>query len=94
MLLCELQGNLVLYERPGFIDFKAAKTIGLQISDVVDHFVFLQELLWRLLDAREEDGALFSVVDMSRVRFRDCFGDVFSFIKRISILYQVLLHAW
>ncbi len=79
----------MLYERPGFIDLKAAKAIGLQVSDVVDHFVFLQELLWRLLDVREEDGALFSVIDMRRVRFRDCFGDVFSFIKRIAFLYQV-----
>ncbi len=94
MLLLTMQGNLILYERPGFIDLKSAKAIGLRVSDVVDHFIFLQELLWRLLDTREEDGAVFSVIDMTGVRFRDCFGDVFTFIKRVSYLYQVLLHAW
>eukprot|EP00640_Fibrocapsa_japonica_P004030 CAMPEP_0113936166 /NCGR_PEP_ID=MMETSP1339-20121228/3134_1 /TAXON_ID=94617 /ORGANISM="Fibrocapsa japonica" /LENGTH=220 /DNA_ID=CAMNT_0000938535 /DNA_START=94 /DNA_END=756 /DNA_ORIENTATION=- /assembly_acc=CAM_ASM_000762 len=48
------------------------------------HYIFITEFLWKVLDTRENDGKLFTVMDMKGVGMRDLAGEAVEFIRTAS----------
>ncbi|CAH0516479.1 unnamed protein product [Peronospora belbahrii] len=76
-------GLPVYYERPGKIDLPALKREGLSIDDLLRHYMYITEYLWRVVEPNDEARSV-TVLDMSGIGMYDLGGEVLDFIKRAS----------
>ncbi|CAI5718258.1 unnamed protein product [Peronospora effusa] len=73
----------VYYERPGKIDLAALKREGLSIDDLLRHYMYITEYLWRVLEPNDEARSM-TVLDVAGIGMYDLGGEVLDFIKRAS----------
>lgn len=76
-------GQPVYYERPGKIDLAALKREGLSIEDLLRHYMYITEYLWRVIEP-SDSGRSLTVLDVSGIGMYDLGGEVLDFIKRAS----------
>ncbi|CAI5738370.1 unnamed protein product [Peronospora destructor] len=76
-------GLPVYYERPGKIDLAALKREGLSIDDLLRHYMYITEYLWRVLEPNDEARSM-TVLDVAGIGMYDLGGEVLDFIKRAS----------
>lgn len=76
-------GLPVYIERPGKIDLSALKREGLSIDDLLRHYMYITEYLWRVLEPNDEARSI-TVVDVAGIGMYDLGGEVLDFIKRAS----------
>ncbi|CEG41519.1 sec14 cytosolic [Plasmopara halstedii] len=76
-------GHPVYYERPGKIDLPALKREGLSIDDLLRHYMYITEYLWRVVEPNDL-GRSITVLDVSGIGMYDLGGEVLDFIKRAS----------
>ncbi|CAK4626008.1 hypothetical protein LEN26_009200 [Aphanomyces euteiches] len=78
MIAIELLGNL----KKGMQHFLSH---GISEEDVVVHYAFYNEFMWRVLDSRPHpDGLIFKIIDMQALSMGDCASDVVNFAKKCS----------
>lgn len=76
-------GSVCYYEVPKAMKVSTLKKAGISIQDCVQHFLWITEYLWRVLDTNDESKVL-SVLDLSGVGFSDFVGDVKTFVQAVS----------
>ncbi|KAG7400991.1 hypothetical protein PHYBOEH_003581 [Phytophthora boehmeriae] len=76
-------GLPVYYERPGKIDLPALKREGLSIDDLLRHYMYMTEYLWRVVEPNDS-GRSITVLDVTGIGMYDLGGEVLDFIKRAS----------
>ncbi|KAI9999059.1 hypothetical protein PInf_003738 [Phytophthora infestans] len=76
-------GLPVYYERPGKIDLTALKREGLSIDDLLRHYMYITEYLWRVVEPNDS-GRSITVLDVTGIGMYDLGGEVLDFIKRAS----------
>ncbi|KAL3667457.1 hypothetical protein V7S43_007679 [Phytophthora oleae] len=76
-------GLPVYYERPGKIDLAALKREGLSIDDLLRHYMYITEYLWRVVEPNDS-GRSITVLDVTGIGMYDLGGEVLDFIKRAS----------
>lgn len=76
-------GQPVYYERPGKIDLAALKREGLSIEDLLRHYMYITEYLWRVIEPGDTGRSL-TVLDVTGIGMYDLGGEVLDFIKRAS----------
>lgn len=76
-------GQPVYYERPGKIDLAALKREGLSIEDLLRHYMYITEYLWRVIEP-SDSGRSITVLDVTGIGMYDLGGEVLDFIKRAS----------
>ncbi|KAG7389936.1 hypothetical protein PHYPSEUDO_009194 [Phytophthora pseudosyringae] len=76
-------GLPVYYERPGKIDLPALKRDGLSIDDLLRHYMYITEYLWRVVEPNDS-GRSITVLDVTGIGMYDLGGEVLDFIKRAS----------
>ncbi|EGZ26143.1 hypothetical protein PHYSODRAFT_479932 [Phytophthora sojae] len=76
-------GHPVYYERPGKIDLPALKREGLSIDDLLRHYMYMTEYLWRVVEP-DDSGRSITVLDVTGIGMYDLGGEVLDFIKRAS----------
>ncbi|KAF1772849.1 PH domain-like [Phytophthora cactorum] len=76
-------GLPVYYERPGKIDLPALKREGLSIDDLLRHYMYITEYLWRVVEP-DDSGRSITVLDVTGIGMYDLGGEVLDFIKRAS----------
>ncbi|RLN14659.1 hypothetical protein BBJ28_00000307 [Nothophytophthora sp. Chile5] len=76
-------GLPVYYERPGKIDLPALKREGLSIEDLLRHYMYITEYLWRVVEPNDA-GRSITVLDVTGIGMYDLGGEVLDFIKRAS----------
>ncbi|KUF99207.1 Adenylate cyclase [Phytophthora nicotianae] len=76
-------GLPVYYERPGKIDLPALKREGLSIDDLLRHYMYITEYLWRVVEPNDS-GRSITVLDVTGIGMYDLGGEVLDFIKRAS----------
>lgn len=76
-------GQPVYYERPGKIDLAALKREGLSIEDLLRHYMYITEYLWRVIEP-SDTGRSLTVLDVTGIGMYDLGGEVLDFIKRAS----------
>ncbi|GMF20322.1 unnamed protein product [Phytophthora fragariaefolia] len=76
-------GQPVYYERPGKIDLPALKREGLSIDDLLRHYMYITEYLWRVVEP-DDSGRSITVLDVTGIGMYDLGGEVLDFIKRAS----------
>ncbi|POM78364.1 SEC14 cytosolic factor [Phytophthora palmivora] len=76
-------GQPVYYERPGKIDLPALKREGLSIDDLLRHYMYMTEYLWRVVEP-SDSGRSITVLDVTGIGMYDLGGEVLDFIKRAS----------
>lgn len=77
------EGLPVYYERPGKIDLPALKREGLSIDDLLRHYMYITEYLWRVIEPIDT-GRSITVLDVTGIGMYDLGGEVLDFIKRAS----------
>ncbi|KAL4177340.1 hypothetical protein KRP22_002273 [Phytophthora ramorum] len=77
------EGLPVYYERPGKIDLPALKREGLAIDDLLRHYMYITEYLWRVVEPNDS-GRSITVLDVTGIGMYDLGGEVLDFIKRAS----------
>jgi hypothetical protein len=50
MIEDSLDGSVVVYQSPGRIDWEALQIQKIGHDELIRHFIFLQEFLWRKID--------------------------------------------
>ena len=78
-----MNNNPVYYELPGRIDLPALREEGLSIDDLLQHFIYISEYLWQVLEPSDSARSI-SVVDISGIGMSDIGGEVLDFIKKAS----------
>ncbi|KAJ0405314.1 hypothetical protein P43SY_001073 [Pythium insidiosum] len=76
-------GSPVYYEQPGKIDLAGLKREGLSIEDLLHHYMYITEYLWRVIEP-SDTGRSVTVLDVSGIGMSDLGGEVLDFIKRAS----------
>ncbi|KAF0720249.1 Aste57867_436 [Aphanomyces stellatus] len=74
-------GHCVYYERLGYVDFKTLKKSGLNMDQLLRHYMFITEFLWKVLEP-SDSGRSITVLDVENFGFYDLTGDVTSFIRQ------------
>uniref|UniRef100_A0AAV1VCZ9 CRAL-TRIO domain-containing protein n=1 Tax=Peronospora matthiolae TaxID=2874970 RepID=A0AAV1VCZ9_9STRA len=77
------EGLPVYYERPGKIDLAALKREGLSMDDLLRHYTYMTEYLWRVLEPDDAARSI-TVLDVTGIGMYDLGGEVLDFIKRAS----------
>ncbi|CAI5733066.1 unnamed protein product [Hyaloperonospora brassicae] len=77
------EGLPVYYERPGKIDLAALKREGLSMDDLLRHYTYVTEYLWRVVEP-DDAGRSITVLDVTGIGMYDLGGEVLDFIKRAS----------
>ncbi|DAZ96283.1 TPA: hypothetical protein N0F65_008316, partial [Lagenidium giganteum] len=77
------KGNPVYYERAGKIDLAGLKAEGLSIEDLLQHYMYITEYLWRVIEPNDSARSV-TVLDVSGIGMSDLGGEVMDFIKRAS----------
>ena len=78
------EGFVVLYQSPGRIDWAALEAAGVSFDQLIRHFIFTQEFLWRRLDPTE-DGQCVTVIDVSGVKMGGS-GPAMDFLKAMLVI--------
>jgi hypothetical protein len=60
--------HVILLQRPGLIDLKAAEINGLTGEDLLNHYVFEMEYLWQILEPKA-DKTMTSIIDLTGLNF-------------------------
>lgn len=76
-------GLPVYYEQPGKINLPALKREGLSLDDLLRHYMYITEYLWRVIEP-SDTGRSVTVLDVSGIGMSDLGGEVLDFIKRAS----------
>lgn len=76
-------GLPVYYEQPGKIDLNGLKREGLSIEDLLRHYMYITEYLWRVIEP-SDTGRSVTVLDVSGIGMSDLGGEVLDFIKKAS----------
>ncbi|OQR98714.1 SEC14 cytosolic factor [Achlya hypogyna] len=74
-------GNCVYYEKLGKIDLKRLKGAGLNLDQLLRHYMYITEYLWLELEP-SDTGRTISVLDAEGVGFYDLTGEVMEFVRR------------
>ncbi|RHY33328.1 hypothetical protein DYB32_001705 [Aphanomyces invadans] len=98
-------GHRVYYEKLGSVNFKALKKSGLSMDQLLRHYMYITEYLWKVLDP-SDNGRSITVFDVENFGFYDLTGDVTSFIRqamafagehypeRSAQIYVINVPAW
>ncbi|CAM9519394.1 unnamed protein product [Ectocarpus sp. 4 AP-2014] len=78
--LPDKDGRVTYYERPGMSDIAELKRLGITKSELLDHYVYCMEFLWKVLQPRQSQRITI-VIDLAGVRFRDLIGESLAFLK-------------
>lgn len=76
-------GLPIYYEQPGKIDLPGLKQEGLSTDDLLYHYMYITEWLWRVIEP-DDQGRSITVLDVSGIGMSDVGGEVLEFIKRAS----------
>lgn len=76
-------GLPVYYEQPGKINLPALKREGLSLDDLLRHYMYITEYLWRVIEP-SDTGRSVTVLDVTGIGMSDLGGEVLDFIKRAS----------
>ncbi len=63
------------YEQPGKINLSALKRAGLGLEELVRHYMFITEYLWKVVEP-SETGRTVSVLDIAGIGMSDFGGEV------------------
>lgn len=78
-------GDTVYYEIPKRCDQVTLAKHGVGLQELLHHFVWISEYLWRVHDGdKYENGRVVSVVDLTGIGMRDFAGDTKAFVQAIS----------
>mmetsp|Transcript_11917 Transcript_11917/g.15588 ORF Transcript_11917/g.15588 Transcript_11917/m.15588 type:complete len:556 (+) Transcript_11917:107-1774(+) len=77
-------GYLAYYEILGDIKIKNLTSEGISIAAVMRQYIFLTEYIWAHLDPREDDGKLFTVMDLEGITMSDLAGDAITFVRQAA----------
>jgi hypothetical protein len=81
-------GDFIYIERPGRINMKALRALGVQDDELQRHYLHNVEYQWAVLDNRLE-GKCFSILDLEGIGMRDIVGgSAMGFVKGVSKLLQ------
>ena len=64
-------GNPIVVQRPGCIDFDLARKLQVSMDDLLLHYVYILEYCWNILEPGP-DAVMTSVIDMKNVGLRQC----------------------
>lgn len=77
-------GHPVYFEQPGRINLPILAENDITVSDLLYHCIFSSEYLWKMIEPDEENGKVFSVLDIEGIGLKDVGGAVTDFIKGAS----------
>ena len=78
--LTSRNGHMVYYEKPGAINLLAMRKHGVGVPELLRHYIYITEFLWRVL-LPSESAKMVTVIDVAGVGIRDFAGDVLTFIR-------------
>jgi len=80
------EGYYCYYEIAGEISLSKIRSQGVTIDDVLRHYIYITEFIWKHLDLREDEGKLFTVMDLKGISMSDLRGDVVTFLRKAANL--------
>ncbi|GMH67582.1 hypothetical protein TrRE_jg11909 [Triparma retinervis] len=81
-------GATVYYEGCGGIDVPTLTGLGITVSDLCRHYVYMTEFCFRVLNSDREDARTITVFDVEGVGVGDVKGVVLEFIKETTAIMQ------
>lgn len=79
-------GHVVYYERPGDLDHAQLAARGINVEEMLRHWLFLTEYQWEVMYKHDQAGKSLSIIDVENVKMFDLAGDNLNFVKKsISI---------
>eukprot|EP00968_Pinguiococcus_pyrenoidosus_P014346 scaffold1307_cov200-Pinguiococcus_pyrenoidosus.AAC.35 len=80
-------GDVVYYEQVGSIQLQSLKDMGLTIEELVRHYIFTTEFMWRMTHPKT-GGRVLTVFDVEGVALSDLAGDAKQFLLKSMSLVQ------
>lgn len=59
------EGHVILLQRPAKIDLDLAKRNKIKKEDLLEHYIYLNEYLWQILEGDKPLGTMISILDLS-----------------------------
>ena len=59
------QGHVIFLQRPALMDMELAKRNKLKKEDLLEHYVYVNEYLWQIMEGDKPLGTMVSVLDLS-----------------------------
>lgn len=75
-------GHLVYIDCPGQVDLKLLKQAGCDIADLLFHYTYATEFVWRMLET-SEDAKSVSILDVDGVGFSSFSGKVKDYVQKV-----------
>mmetsp|Transcript_3110 Transcript_3110/g.4769 ORF Transcript_3110/g.4769 Transcript_3110/m.4769 type:complete len:271 (-) Transcript_3110:68-880(-) len=79
------EGHLVYYEIPGKTDLKSLRKNGVDIDQLIRHYIYITEFIWKELDKNEE-AKLLTIMDLKGVSISQFAGEVREYMVRAAKL--------
>jgi hypothetical protein len=73
-------GQALYIERPGGVNFTELAARGITVGDLITHYRYITEFLWKDLQPTEQ-GKTLTILDVKGIGMRDYGGEVMEFIK-------------
>jgi hypothetical protein len=74
-------GHPVYIDCPGGVRLKALKKAGVELVDLLFHFVYMTEFSWTILEPSEK-GRTVTILDLEGIGLFDFAGDVVNFVRK------------
>lgn len=81
-------GNYVYIERPPKADLDHLFQGPVEMDHLLRHYVFITEFIWKVLDQREDEGRLVTIMDVEGVGMFDLVGTALEFLTKASAIVQ------
>jgi hypothetical protein len=75
-------GHVVYYERPGDLDHAQLAARGINVDEMLRHWLFLTEYQWEVMYKHHQAGKSLSIIDVENVKMFDLAGDNLNFVKK------------
>jgi len=66
----DVKGNIVFVQRPAMLDFELMRKNNATIDDLLNHYIYVIEYCWNILEDGPPEGVMTNVLDMSGLSFR------------------------
>lgn len=80
--------RIVYIERPKDIKLAELRKAGIGMPELLFHYRYITEYLWQVLDQDEDEGRIFSILDMKGIGLTDFVGEVIEFTKQATGIIQ------
>jgi len=79
------QGYPIYIDMPGKVKMRVVRKAGLQLKDLLFHFTYSSEFLWKRIEPSER-GRTITIIDLEGVSLFDFAGEVVDFLKKTIAL--------